>query len=40
MPPMREWLLMLVPVVIIIYFVVYPNEFSALLTCYGGPFDD
>ena len=23
---MREWLLMLVPVVIIIYFVVYPNE--------------
>jgi hypothetical protein len=33
---MREWLLMLVPVALIIYFVVYPNEFSALLTWLGG----
>jgi hypothetical protein len=35
-PPMREWLLMLVPVALIIYFVVYPNEFSALLTWLWG----
>jgi hypothetical protein len=29
---MREWLLMLVPVALIVYFVVYPHQFSALLT--------
>jgi hypothetical protein len=27
---MREWLLVLIPVVIVIYFVIYPDQLSAL----------
>jgi hypothetical protein len=27
---MREWLLVLMPVVTVIYFVVYPDQFSSL----------
>jgi hypothetical protein len=29
---MREWLLVLVPFALIIYFVIYPHQFGAVLT--------
>jgi hypothetical protein len=28
---MREWLLVLAPVAVVIYFVIYPDQFAALL---------
>jgi hypothetical protein len=29
---MREWNLVMAPVVVIIYFLIFPGQFSALLT--------
>jgi len=29
---MREWLLTLVPVVLIVYFLIYPDQFGELVT--------
>jgi len=28
---MRDWILVLIPVAIIVYFIVYPDQFSALM---------
>lgn len=28
---MREWVLVFIPVVIIVYFIVYPDQFAALM---------
>ncbi len=28
---MRDWLLLLAPIVVIVYFLVYPDQFSAFM---------
>ena len=28
---MREWMLVLIPVALIVYFIVYPDQFTALM---------
>jgi hypothetical protein len=33
---MREWLLVLAPVAVVIYFVIYPDQFAALVHWAGG----
>jgi hypothetical protein len=33
---MREWLLMLLPVGVIVYFIVYPDQFSEFMTWASG----
>ena len=33
---MREWLLLLVPVVLIFYFVAFPGQFEPALDWLGG----
>jgi hypothetical protein len=30
--PMRDWLLLLAPVVLVLYFLVYPDQFSAFMS--------
>jgi hypothetical protein len=29
--PMRDWLLLLAPIVLVIYFLAYPDQFSAFV---------
>ncbi len=29
---MRDWLLLLAPIVLVIYFLAYPDQFSALMS--------
>ncbi len=33
---MREWLLMLIPVTLVFYFIIYPDQFSAALSWLGS----
>jgi len=33
---MREWLLVLLPVVLILYFVIFQDQFSAVMYGLGG----
>jgi hypothetical protein len=33
---MREWLLVLFPVALIFYFVIFPDQFSAVMDTLGG----
>jgi len=32
---MREWLLVLAPVALVTYFLIYPNEFRAFMGWFG-----
>lgn len=31
-PSMRDWLLMALPIVFVIYFLIYPDQFNELVT--------
>ena len=33
---MREWLLVLLPFALVLYFVVFPDQFSAAVDALGG----
>jgi hypothetical protein len=33
---MREWLLMLIPLGLVLYFVIFPDQFDAALHWLGG----
>jgi hypothetical protein len=33
---MRDWLLVLVPLVIVVYFAVFPDQFHALVSWLSG----
>ena len=33
---MREWLLMLIPLALVLYFVIFPDQFSATLDFLNG----
>jgi hypothetical protein len=37
-PPMREWLLVLLPIALIVYFVVYPARLIELMAWIGRLF--
>jgi hypothetical protein len=34
--PMRDWLLILVPIAAVTYFLAYPNEFRAFMAWFGS----
>jgi hypothetical protein len=33
---MRDWLLVLLPVLLVLYFLIFPDHFSAVLDALGG----
>jgi hypothetical protein len=33
---MREWLLVLLPLALVLYFVIFPDQFSAAVDTLGG----